>query len=568
MKQKNGLFAFLALLGAAFSRVGESIYHYHYQLGVYVLRRLRRFARFLTRVTLKPRRSLRYAWLVTVARPIHRFFRRMVRLVVGFPRGYAGMGADLRRNPLSLILWLPRGVVRWLRLCREELFSLGRLIGPVLATVLLVLTIGYWTDTEFCLELTYRGTALGIIDHASVYDEAASLARDRVTNEDDSFVVDRIPTLTLVVREGQTSMNANQVCDAILRNSGDSIAEAVGLYVDGAFVGAMEDGEELTAVLNSIKEGQAQYDADDPDQRVEFVQEVTTGEGLFPISTVMDADGVRKKLTHQTVVEKQYVVQSGDTFSRIAQKHDMTSAELKALNPQIENTNRLQIGDKLVVQRAQSFLQVKVVKTIRYTEVIDYKTQTVYRDDKDEGYSKTTTYGKEGSRDVVAEIVYVDGVETERAVVKTTVTKQPVTKVVEVGTRKVAPFYWPVPVCHRVYQGYHSGHKAWDISSGGTPVRGTPCLAADSGTVIFAQTGWNGGYGYLVKIRHSNGLVTVYAHLDAISVSEGQRVTRGQQIGKVGNTGRSTGPHLHFEVIRNGVKVNPKTYFNSGDWYS
>ena len=568
MKQKNGFTALLAVLGAFFVAVGEALYHYHYRLGMYVLRHLRRFARFVGRLTDKPRRSLRYLLLVAVARPVHRFFRRMVRLVVGFPRGYAGMGAALRRNPLAIVWWLPLGVIRWLRRCKEELFSLGRLVGPVAASVLLVMTIRNWTGMEYCLELSYRGIELGIIDHASVYDEAASLARDRVTNEDDSFTVDRVPTLTLVVREGKTAMNANQVCDAILRNSGDSIAEAMGLYIDGEFIGAMEDEDELTAVLDGLKEGQAQYDEDDPDQRVEFVQDVQTEEGLFPISTVMDKTALKKKLTHQTVVEKQYTVQSGDVFSRIAQKHDMTSAELKALNPQIENTNRLQIGDKLVVQRAQSFLQVKVVKTIRYTEVIDYKTQTVYRDDKDEGYSKTTTYGKEGSRDVVAEIVYVDGMESERTVVSTTVTKQPVTKIVEVGTRKVAPFYWPVPVCHRVYQGYHSGHLAWDISSGGTPVRGTPCLAADSGTVIYAQTGWNGGYGYLVKIRHSNGLITVYAHLDAIHVSEGQRVSRGQQIGKVGNTGRSTGPHLHFEVIRNGSKVNPKTYFNSKDWYS
>ena len=551
-----------------FVAVFEWLYGYHYHLGVFVLRYLRRFGRFVSRVTMGPRRSLRYLWLMAVARPVRRFVRRMISLVVGFPRSYEGMGAALRQNPLSLFAWLPRGILRWVRRYREEWFSLGRLVGPVLATVLFAVTVRHWVQTDFCLTLTYRGTELGVIEHASVYDEAASLARSRVINEDDSFVVDRVPTLTLVMQEGKSPMNATQVCDAILRNSGDDIAEAVGVYVEGEFVGAMQDGDELNDVLDGLKEGQSQYDKDDPDQRVEFVQDVKTEEGLFPISTVLEGESLRKKLTHQTVVEKVYTVQAGDTFGRIAQRHDMTSSELKALNPHIENTNFLQIGDKLVVQRAQSFLQVKVVKTIRYTEVIDYKTQTVYRNDKDEGYSSVTTYGKEGSRDVVAEIVYVDGIESERAVVKTTVTKQPVTKVVEVGTRKIAPFYWPVPVCHRVYQGYHGGHLAWDISSGGTPVRGTPCLAADSGTVIYAQTGWNGGYGYLVKIRHANGLVTVYAHLDAVHVKEGQRVSRGQQIGKIGNTGASQGPHLHFEVIRNGSRVNPKTYFNSKDWYS
>ena len=555
-KKKN----FFAVLGRVLSCVGEAVYQYHYRLGVFVLRRLRRLGRFLSRVTLKPRRSVRYVWLVLVSRPIHRFFRRIWRMLTGIPAAYRGMGKDLKKNPLLLFPWLPRGIVRWLREHREAWFSMGRLLGPVVGVMFLVTTIQTWTGTEFCLALSYRGAELGVIEHASVYDEAASMARDRVTNEDDSFTVDVVPTLTLTIKGGKTPLNASQVCDAILRNSGDAIAEATGLYIDGDFIGAAQDGEALQEMLDGLKKGQAQYDENDLDQRVEFVQDVRTEEGLFPISTIQKESDLLKKLTHQTVVEKVYTVQSGDVFSRIALKHDMTSAELKVLNPHITDTNKLQIGDKLVVQRAQSFLQVKLVKTIRYTEVIDYKTQTKYNNEKDEGYSKTITAGKEGSKDVVAEITYLDGFETERIVVSETVTKQPVTRVVEVGTKKIAPMLWPVPICQRVYVGYSSGHKAIDISSGPVPVLGKPCVAADSGTVIEASTGWNGGYGTVVKIRHSNGLITVYAHLKELKVSVGQRVTRGQTVGLIGNTGRSFGPHLHFEVIRNGVKVNPLNY--------
>lgn len=553
-KKKGGLAGF-------FARVGEALYHYHYGLGVYAIRRSRRWIRFLARVTRRPRRRIHYVWLVAVSRPIRRFFRRVWSMVPGFPRSYRGMGGALKKNPLSLIWWLPRGFLRWLRDYRESWFSIGRLLGPIAATVVLVSTVQTWLSTEFCLSLSYHGVELGVIDHASVYDEGASMARDRVTNEDDSFTVDMVPTLTLVVRGGKTSMNASQVCDAILRNSGDAIAEATGLYIDGEFLGAAQDGEELQSLLDGIKEGQAQYDKDDPDQRVEFVQDVKTEDGLFPISTIKEGSELLKKLTHQTVVEKVYTVQSGDVFSRIALKHDMTAAELKALNPHIKDTNRLKIGDKLVVQRAQSFLQVKLVKTVRTDNItIDYKTQTVYRNDKDEGYSKTITYGKEGSKNIVEEITYLDGFEVERVLASETITKQPVTKVVEVGTKKIAPMLWPVPICHRVYVGYSGSHRAIDISSGPVPVLGKPAVSADSGTVIEASTGWNGGYGTVVKVRHSNGLITVYAHLKELKVSVGQRVTRGQTVGLIGNTGRSFGPHLHFEVIRNGVKVNPLNY--------
>lgn len=93
-------------------------------------------------------------------------------------------------------------------------------------------------------------------------------------------------------------------------------------------------------------------------------------------------------------------------------------------------------------------------------------------------------------------------------------------------------------------QGIH-GHNAVDI---GTPV-GTPILAAADGTVAVARdSGYNGGYGDMIIINHPNGTQTVYGHLSKVSVKTGQRVVKGEQIGSSGNTGRSTGPHLHFEI--------------------
>lgn len=88
----------------------------------------------------------------------------------------------------------------------------------------------------------------------------------------------------------------------------------------------------------------------------------------------------------------------------------------------------------------------------------------------------------------------------------------------------------------------------------GYPV-GTPIYASESGTVILA--GWNGGYGKCVIIDHGNGMQTLYAHQNKIHVTKGMKVVRGQRIGDTGNTGNSTGPHLHFEVIINGNKVDP-----------
>ena len=98
-------------------------------------------------------------------------------------------------------------------------------------------------------------------------------------------------------------------------------------------------------------------------------------------------------------------------------------------------------------------------------------------------------------------------------------------------------------------------HKGVDI--GGS--QGDPIYAADSGTVVFANV--NGGYGKCVIINHGNGVNTIYAHMSAILVGNGAKVNKGDQIGRVGSTGVSTGPHLHFEVLINGVAVNPMQFF-------
>ena len=88
---------------------------------------------------------------------------------------------------------------------------------------------------------------------------------------------------------------------------------------------------------------------------------------------------------------------------------------------------------------------------------------------------------------------------------------------------------------------------------------GTPVYATGDGTVVSA--GWETGYGNCIEVNHGFGYRTRYAHLSAIGVKRGQKVVRGEVIGKVGTTGKSTGPHLHYEVVVKGQKVNPVNYY-------
>ena len=106
---------------------------------------------------------------------------------------------------------------------------------------------------------------------------------------------------------------------------------------------------------------------------------------------------------------------------------------------------------------------------------------------------------------------------------------------------------WMIKPVNGAYrsQGIH-GYNAVDLAA---PV-GTPIYAAAGGTVLIAKAdgGWNGGYGNYVVIKHANGAQTLYAHMNTVSIGAGEKVSQGEQIGSVGNTGKSTGAHLHFEV--------------------
>ena len=100
---------------------------------------------------------------------------------------------------------------------------------------------------------------------------------------------------------------------------------------------------------------------------------------------------------------------------------------------------------------------------------------------------------------------------------------------------------------------YHKGLD-WAVPTG------TAVMASSGGTVI--KAGWGSGYGYVVYIDHGDGRQTRYAHLSKVLVKAGQKVVQGQKIALSGNTGRSTGPHLHFEILINGTHVNPLNHLS------
>jgi murein DD-endopeptidase MepM/ murein hydrolase activator NlpD len=213
-----------------------------------------------------------------------------------------------------------------------------------------------------------------------------------------------------------------------------------------------------------------------------------------------------QKLTILPVSGIVYTVKKGDTLGGIANKFDASLDEIISFND-LEEDKTIKASMKLILPNAELPLEkapAPVAKKVETKPVAQKVSET-----KEE----------------------------------TPETKSEETKASQVQEVSSSYFTHPIPGS-RLTQGLH-GYNSVDF---GAPV-GTPVLASASGKVIVAKPqGYNGGYGHYVVIEHDNGTQTLYAHLSSVSVTVGDEVTKGEKIALSGNTGRSTGPHLHFEV--------------------
>ena len=199
-------------------------------------------------------------------------------------------------------------------------------------------------------------------------------------------------------------------------------------------------------------------------------------------------------------------------------------------------------------------LGVVTVDQETYTEPIPCPVEEVKDDSMYIGSSKILVQGEEGESLVTAQVTYVNGKESERDIQSKETVREPTTTTKAVGTKEkpktasTGQFSWPISgrinsyFGGRYIFGKYSYHSGLDIQAS----YGASIKAADGGTVTFA--GWKGSYGKLVIITHDNGMETYYAHNSDLLVTVGSKVYKGQVIAKAGSTGRSTGPHCHFDV--------------------
>ena len=301
------------------------------------------------------------------------------------------------------------------------------------------------------------------------------------------------------------------------------------------------------------------------------IKELDFGENVEVVQAYADPDEIRTLeeaidlVTKEQEKSKIYEVVAGDSLSVIADKNNTTIENLIALNPEtIPNTKALiRPGDEIKVNSPEPELSVVRIEEKYYEETYNKPVEYIDNDNWFTNESKVIREPVDGFRKVVADVTYRNDSEESREIIYEDVVIDAVAKLVERGT-KVPPTYIKPISGGRMSSGFgkrkapkkgaSTYHKGIDWA---TPV-GTAVYASCGGTVVTA--GWGRGYGNVVMIQHPDGKQTRYGHLSKILVKNGQTVSQGQKIALSGNTGVSTGPHLHFEILVGGGQVNPLKY--------
>lgn len=344
------------------------------------------------------------------------------------------------------------------------------------------------------------------------------------------------------------------------------------LYVEDVPIVAVATEEAAVAVMTRVRE--VILEALAPGGRVELrgvrVREaVTVRPAQVAAENISDVDSAASLLLRGTTRVQVHSVQRGQSLWSIAQSNAMTVEQLRRANPSL-TSDRLQIGQQINLVVPEPHVTVETVERLTYAEAIGFGVEVSLSPELWPWEERVQRPGVSGQRQITVDIRRENGREVSRTVVSNVVVREPVVQLLVRGSREVpAPgtgvYVWPLngPITSgfgwRRLSGRPDWHAGVDIAA---PI-GTAMRAAGGGVVVFAAA--RGGYGRLIVIDHGQhggrNLATAYAHLSRFAVRVGQTVEAGEVIGYVGNTGFSTGPHLHFEVHIDGERVDPIAFF-------
>lgn len=392
---------------------------------------------------------------------------------------------------------------------------------------------------------------------------STQLAINQIYSDIEKYAPDQSHSITTDIKPSVAPdmyfKSETEIADIIKANL-DFYVDACCIVIDGETKLAVKNKQDAEAALEGYKEscigGEGEVISIEVKESVEYI------ECKAVYTTVLTVEDAIKTLHGAMTEEGLYTVVEGDTLWSIGIENNMPTDYLMELNGL--KSEFLNIGDVLRVAHPVPMLTVTVEKRINYTEYIPYETEQIYDSSLTKGTNKTTQKGKNGENYITAVVTLVNLQETDRIIENSEHISDPVKEIIRIGTKPTPKTAATGRFARPISGGYVSsafGNRSRGYHTGIDYALsyGSPIYASDGGTVTYS--GWSGGYGYMIKINHGNGYETLYAHCSKLAVSSGKKVAKGQVIAYVGSTGNSTGPHLHFEIRKNGSYMNPANYY-------
>lgn len=443
------------------------------------------------------------------------------------------------------------------------------------------------SSCTFCYTVRADGQPVAYFHGAGTYDAAVVQAETRasvILETAYSFDEDRVSVRpALAAKEDIETMSA--VADSLMELI-DELEHVYTLTVDGVRVGAAEDEDVLRQAVEQVEDSYAVEGT----LSVEVLSEVEIRQEYLPAAEgTTDLETVVAALSEPVPQSFPYTVRAGDTIEGVLDRFGMEQERLQELNPTVELTLRepdeetmtsllyveegtpLEEGLTLTIEQSCPRLAVATVAEVELTRAIEPEKQARPDDTMFTGEERILQEGVAGEERVLARVESRGGLTVASEDLETETLTEPTPMIVATGTQPKPElpegclFLWPVrgPITsdygYRYLFGANDFHRGVDIAA----AEGTAINAAEAGTVLFA--GERGTYGNLVIVSHHNGFFTYYGHCSKLLVTAGDEVRQGQVVAEVGSTGRSTGPHCHFEVRYGGSSIDPLLYLPGKD---